>query len=292
MTPLFIALTLSALPCGVTDEDRPCESNGGAPRGVACWRSSGGGSRISGSETKWIDLRTCTAGSLALTTVKGWPTASFSIPELPPSLKRSAKLQAAITAALVPPPEDPKNPRHALAVMKRPQLSDAVTTLPPEPWWPGPVPKQTNSSTPLDAPYDGVGECPCSLRFDGERFSRVREWKVGTQTLSMWAYIHVNRGDLAFAVTDEGDKRHRWLFSTRNPGREPEPHLEGTRWYLPVGDSIDESFSLLGYDASTGEAWGVRVREVYSTRVTDGGVLLEGRGKPVTRSWSSLGPAR
>ena len=108
----------------------------------------------------------------------------------------------------------------------------------------------------------------------------------------MWAYIHVERGDLAFAVTDEGDKRHRWLFSTGNWGREPQPHLEGTRWYLPVADVMGETFKLLGYDASTGEAWGVKVGEVSSTRVTDGGVVLERGKKPVTRSWSSLGPGR
>lgn len=296
MSPLLLALTLSALPCGVLAEDQPCESSAGVPRGVHCWRNGGAGSGIGSYETKWVDLRTCTVGSLVLTTVKGWADASYSIPELPPGAKRNAKLQAAITAALVPPPEDPKNPRHAIAHLKRVELkNDTVTVLPQEPWWPGPVPKQANSSTTTDGPFDENGTCPCWIRFDGERFSKVREWKVGTQTLSMWAYLHVNRGELAFAVTDEGDKRHRWIHRHHNVGREPQAHVEGTRWYLPMTDGIGESFSLLGYDASTGEAWRLSVNEISGAHVTDGGVQLaplEAKGPSPTRTWESLGPGK
>lgn len=232
MSPLLLALALSALPCGVTAEDQPCESTAGVPRGVQCWTNSGGGSGIGGRETKWIDARS-----------------------------------------------------------QRPEATDSVKVLPPEPWWPGPIPKQTNSSSPTNEPYDGNGECPCVLRFDAERFDKASEWKVGEQTLSMWAYLMLGRGELAFAVTDPGEKRHRWIHSLHG-GVQPRFHVEGTRWYATATDGTGEGFFLLGSDAQTGDAWRLQLDYQTSADVVDGGVVLTRERKSVMKPWSSLGPGK
>jgi hypothetical protein len=284
-------VTLSALPCGVTEEDKPCQSTAGVPRGVQCWENSGGGSGIGARETKWIDARSCTIGSLVLTTARGMANASFSIPELPPGVKRNAKLQAALTAALVPPPLDPKNPRHGIAHLKSqpPKVGDTITRVPQEPWWPGPIPKQANSSTSTTEPFDDNGECPCSLRFDAERFDKVREWKLGEQTLSMWAYLRLGRGELAFAVTDPAATRHRWIHSFHG-GVEPHTHVEGTRWYATASDGTGEGFFLLGYDARTGEAWRLELDYRTTAEIVDGGVVLTRDDKSAMRPWSSFAP--